>query len=81
LESCLQIINAGDAILFIQDGVYHCAIDEQLQSIDDKIAVYGLREDMLARATLGKTLDSVEAIDTVKFVDLCCQHDKVMSWF
>jgi sulfur relay protein TusB/DsrH len=45
------------------------------------VKVYGLREDMLTRATLAKTMDSVEAIDTARFVELCCEHDKVVSWF
>jgi len=81
LESCLKIIQPGDAILFIEDGVYHCSLEEHLQRIDNKNDVYGLREDMLARATLRMVHDRVEAIDTIKFVELCCRHDKVMSWF
>ena len=81
LESCLKVINAGDAILFIEDGVYHCASLNDLETISDTVKVYGLREDLLARATLTKTDDCVEAIDTARFVDLCCTHDKVVSWF
>jgi sulfur transfer complex TusBCD TusB component (DsrH family) len=26
-------------------------------------------------------VDRVEAIDTARFVGLCCEHDKVVSWF
>lgn len=81
LKSCLNVINAGDAILFIEDGVYYCASPIALEAIDNTVKVYGLREDMLARATLGKTQDSIEAIDTARFVELCCEHDKVVSWF
>lgn len=81
LESCLKVINTGDAILFIEDGVYHCASLIDLQTIIETVKVYGLREDMLARATLSKTVDKVEAIDTTQFVELCCEHHKVVSWF
>jgi len=81
LESCLKVINAGDAILFIEDGVYHCSSSVDLQTIDKTVNVFGLREDLLARAILSKTIDSVEAIDTTRFVELCCEHDKVVSWF
>jgi len=81
LESCLKIINAGDAILFIEDGVYHCASVINLQTIVETVKVYGLREDMLARATFPKSKDSVVEIDTSRFVELCCEHDKVVSWF
>jgi len=81
LESCLKVINADDAILFLEDGVYHCASLVNLATITDTVKVYGLREDILARATLSKTLDRVEVIDTTRFVELCCKHDKVVSWF
>ena len=81
LKSCLKLISAGDAILFVEDGVYYCASLVDLQVIDSTVKVYGLREDMLARATLGRTMDSVEIVDTSRFVELCCEHDKVVSWF
>ena len=81
LESCIKVVSAGDAILFIEDGVYHCTSPINLQTIIETVKVYGLREDMLTRATLAKTMDSVEAIDTARFVWLCCEHDKVVSWF
>ena len=81
LESCLAVLNEGDAILFIEDGIYHCASAKRIESIGDSTKVYGLREDMLARAMLAKIVDKVEVIDTAQFVDLCCEHDKVVSWF
>ena len=81
LKSCLSVISAGDAILFIEDGVYYCASQIDLQTIAESVKVYGLREDMLARATLPMIVDGVEAIDTAGFVSLCCEHDKVVSWF
>tara|TARA_B110000858_G_C17810161_1_gene480745 strand:+ start:12999 stop:13289 length:291 start_codon:yes stop_codon:yes gene_type:complete len=81
LESCLEVINTGDAILFIEDGVYQGVSLANLQGIEKAVKVYGLREDMLSRATLAKTVDRVEIIDTSRFVELCCEHDKILSWF
>jgi tRNA 2-thiouridine synthesizing protein B len=81
LKSCLKVINADDAILFIEDGVYHCVSLVNLTAIIETVQVYGLREDMLARATLSKTADRVEIVDTTRFVELCCEHGKVVSWF
>ncbi|MBL4582103.1 MAG: sulfurtransferase complex subunit TusB [Gammaproteobacteria bacterium] len=81
LKSCLNVINDGDAILFIEDGVYHCSSQVHLKTIMDAIKVYGLREDMLARSTLSKSIDGVDLIDTARFVELCCEHDKVVSWY
>ena len=40
-----------------------------------------LREDMLARGILARAADTVELIDTARFVKLCCEHDKIVSWF
>ena len=81
LQSCLTVINNGDAILFIEDGIYHCGSPAEIRSIHESIKVYGLREDILARATLSKLAEGVEAIDAERFVSLCCEHDKVLSWF
>lgn len=81
LASCLKLIRAGDAVLFIEDGVYYCNAKATIENIGESVKVYGLREDMLARATLAKTMDSIEPIDTNRFVELCCQHDKIVSWF
>jgi len=81
LESCIKIVSAGDAILFLEDGVYYCTSAIALRAIAETVNVYGLREDMLARATLTKTMDKIEIIDTARFVELCCKHDNVVSWF
>ena len=81
LENCLKIIVAGDAILFIEDGTYYANSARNLEAIDKACKIYGLREDMLARAILTKAADSVELIDTARFVKLCCEHDKIVSWF
>ena len=81
LGSCLKVINDDDAILFIEDGVYHCISLIDLPAIIETVKIYGLREDMLARATLSKTVDRVEVIDTARFVELSCEHYKVVSWF
>lgn len=81
LDSCLRLVRPGDGILFIEDGVYHCNSVSTLEHIDESVKVYGLREDMLARATLGKIVTTVEIIDTNRFVELCGQHNKVVSWF
>lgn len=79
LQSCLAVIGADDAILFIEDGVYHCSSP---LVIDNKtLRIYALREDMLARGTLGRLRDGIEPVDTARFVELSCEHDKVLSWF
>jgi sulfur relay protein TusB/DsrH len=81
LENCLKIIVAGDAILFIEDGTYYAKSAPKLEAIEKTFKIYGLREDMLARGILARAADTVELIDTARFVKLCCEYDKIVSWF
>ena len=81
LKSCTKVVSAGDAILFIEDGVYYCASAIDLQAITKTVKLYGLREDMLARATLTTTMDMIEVIEMTRFVELCCEYDNIVSWF
>ena len=41
LESCLKIIVAGDAILFIEDGTYYANSAPKLEAIDKACKIYG----------------------------------------
>ncbi len=81
LDTCLTVINDGDALLFIEDGAYHATSQDLLATICSSIQVYALREDILARALLMKIHDRVECVDFQRFVELSCEHDKVISWF
>ena len=81
LDQCLAVCSRGDAILFIEDGVYHGVQGQQLAKIPVKIPVYGLREDLLARGLLDRHQAPMKAASTRKFVELCCHYDKVVSWF
>lgn len=81
LHACLKVINPGDGILFIEDGVYHCRDNELLSSISRDNIVYGLREDLVARGLRDKQDALVEVVGYHKFVELTIQHSKTVSWF
>ncbi len=81
LESCLRVIAEGDALLFFEDGVYHCASIESVNGSGKAPRLYALREDLLARGTLSNVDDRFEPIDTARWVELCCEYDKIVSWF
>ena len=81
LNSCIALLQPEDGILFIEDGVYHCIAPLGLKLIPDSVKIFGLREDLLARAILPRLDARIAAVDTAGFVDLCCQHDKIVSWF
>lgn len=85
LESCLSVIKKGDAILFIEDGVYHCtdslASKLTLQTLNNSVRLYALREDLVARALLPRIPDYITTANYQRFVELSCEHSKVVSWF
>lgn len=81
LGRCKPFLQPGDALLFLEDGAYHCTEPGQLGDIGQQISVYFLKEDMLARGLLEKVDEQANLLSYRKFVDLCTKHDKVVSWF
>ncbi|MEH6344700.1 MAG: sulfurtransferase complex subunit TusB [Bermanella sp.] len=76
LSDCLNIIGKEDSLLFMQDGVY---IQSHPSLASIKNSVYFLYDDLKARGiekgSTGKSLNYQE------FVQLCTQHDKIISWY
>lgn len=81
LASCIKTLQKGDALIFIEDGVYHVLESALLASIPPKVGIYGLREDISARGLTDKCEESVEVVGYRSFVELCVEHDKIVSWF
>ncbi|NQV70223.1 MAG: sulfurtransferase complex subunit TusB [Pseudohongiella sp.] len=81
LASCASLLASGDAVLFIEDGIYHCSDNKALSAIEALVKLYVLREDLMARGMLGKNLADAEIVGYDAFVELCCEYDKVVSWF
>lgn len=80
LQSCQAVLNEGDAILFIEDGIYHCA-DAAIESIPSDIAISVLKEDCIARGIRNSKFERIDITDYAGFVALCCDYDRVVSWF
>lgn len=80
-ESCEPLLKAGDCVLFIEDGVYHC--HEKSQIFDGKAGIKFcvLSEDSEARGLKHKTHSLVSCTDTNGFVELCVRFDKIVNWF
>lgn len=81
LSICSTLLLPGDGVLFIEDGVYHCAGKPDLKSLGPEIALYCLREDLVARGLSNASRPRIEEVDYARFVDLCCDFDKTISWF
>ena len=81
LDTCASILQQGDAVLFIEDGVYHCLQQDGWPDLPSGVSVYSLKEDMCARGILDRNSTSAESISYDRFVELCCEYDKTVSWF
>lgn len=81
LASCTSLLEKGDGVVFIEDGIYHCTDSNKLSAIETPVKLYALREDLIARGMLDRNAAKAEAINYDGFVQLCCEYDKVVSWF
>lgn len=81
LESCARLLSDNDVLLFIEDGVIYASRIDLLASLSDKQKLFALREDVNARGLQNKIASNVEVISMRKFVQLCCDHKKIVNWF
>ena len=84
LRSCLRLLQPGDALLLIEDGVYACADTSEnrlfWQNLPTDVSCHALRPDLEARA-IALPLPVFSPVDDDGFVALVCEHDKTLSWF
>ncbi|WP_323844467.1 sulfurtransferase complex subunit TusB [Microbulbifer magnicolonia] len=77
LADCIGTFAEGDALLLIEDGVY--ALSGRMPEGIAVSPVYCLRADVEAR---GLTVPaSIQAIDDGRWVQLCLEHNPIVSWF
>ena len=84
LELCLRFVAEDDIVVLLEDGVYN-AVAASTAGIRLQHAmlnrIVALQPDIIARGLEDKQAATVELIDYQAFVELCCQCDKVQSWF
>lgn len=81
LRTCCQTLNDGDAIIFIEDGVYHIRYESLLNDVSKDVSLFTLREDLSARGLLDNSNSRADIVGYRRFVELCTEYDKVISWF
>lgn len=82
LKHCLENYSEGDAILFIENGVFACLKTHTLaaQLVDKNC--FALEADLLARGLDKLSRNkSIALIGYDRFVELSCEHDLVQSWY
>jgi len=80
LSDCARFLTDGDALLLIEDGVY-CLVADELNNLSKSVTVYALHDDIDARGLGQHTLDRSKTISYTGFIQLCCDHPKVINWF
>lgn len=75
LDSCLQIADTGDTILFIEDGVFAATLKNLEKVAERGIALYALKADVEARGIQSL----IPVVDYEGFVDLV-EEDTTVSW-
>lgn len=80
LKDCVSALVADDTLLLIEDGVY-CALAARPLAVPQGVRCVALAADVDARGLAQRLAPDVEVIDDAGFVELCCQHDRVLSWF
>ncbi len=82
-NDCLRLCSDGDAILFIEDGVYATqqgTDSYQLIEQHPEVNFFALAPDLEAR---GLTSDQAKVltVDDNGFVELAVKYQKVQSWY
>jgi tRNA 2-thiouridine synthesizing protein B len=81
-ETCIRFLQAGDPVLFIEDGVYAVQAGNRIAPIIETVMksnpVYALKPDLDARGITAIT-EGVSTIDYEGFVGLVEEH-QVNSW-
>ncbi|TDF41686.1 sulfurtransferase complex subunit TusB [Alteromonadaceae bacterium M269] len=80
LAQCKLTLSAGDAILFIENGIY-CLnhTDSELQKLAENYSLYILSPDAETRG-ISNFPDYVTAIDYEEFVKLTIEFSASISW-
>ena len=81
LDSCLEVIDETDGLLFQEDGVYYARSGFNKSEFGKEYNCYVLKEDLSARGIELNSSDDISVIDYPGFVDLCEHYGKIVNWF
>ncbi|WNZ54635.1 sulfurtransferase complex subunit TusB [Microbulbifer sp. MKSA007] len=81
LKECLGAFTQDDSLLLIEDGVY--ALRHEALETVPSTQIFCLEADATARGQqqFAVNMDRVEMIDDARWVQLCTEHQPIVSWF
>lgn len=80
LADCLRACSSGDTLLLIEDGVY-CAQASLPLQLPAGVTACVLAADIAARGLNNRLAPGIKQVDDAGFVQLCCDHARVISWY
>lgn len=86
LKQCLDVIGNNHALILIEDGVYaalkHSPCSADLKKVNAQgIKIYALDTDISMRGLNDDLSEWITPVSMNDFVELCCQHSSVQSWY
>ncbi|GGO77108.1 hypothetical protein GCM10011348_05930 [Marinobacterium nitratireducens] len=78
LDDCIAALVADDTLLLLEDGVYCALAGLELPA---GVRCVALAADVAARGIGDRLATGIEVVDDIGFVELCCHHSRVASWF
>lgn len=83
-SECLEFCTSPCSVLLLEDGAYAattgCQTAITIEQRND-IHFYVLAADIEARGLSGQLCGAITVVDDLGFVELCCSHQTVQSWY
>jgi tRNA 2-thiouridine synthesizing protein B len=80
-SSCLAALLPEDTLLLIENGVLAGTQAHRFTAVPDSVHICALVPDLQTRGVAEQLAPNVIAISNETFVQLVCEHQKVVSWF
>lgn len=85
LATCLEYVDAGSAVLLLEDGVYAAlagtSVEGPIKAALGSVKLYVLGPDLAARGFAEeRVIPGINVVDYAGFVDLAAEHAKVQAW-
>lgn len=86
LADIFSRFNSGDAVLFLEDGVYSATATspitkEIVKALANNVKAYYLEKDAIARGVNANISECLTPVNHAEFVHLTTVHLRVMSWY
>ncbi len=80
LKACAETCATDDAVVLMEDGVYGLSHPDLSLILGLSTKVFAIEADCLARGIAAENRPECERISYEKFVALCTENPKQMSW-